>query len=81
MLKWLGCGRTENVMPFKANYHLHSKEKNMTDFKIDLRINEDGLNSAVKRAQENNIVIPTFAQLRDPVKNVPEKIKKAKETF
>ena len=49
----------------------------MTDFKIDLRINEDGLNSAVKRAQENNIVIPTFAQLRDPVKNVPEKIKKA----
>lgn len=42
---------------------------------IDLTIHEEGLKSAIKRAQENNIVIPTFAQLRNPRENVPQKIK------
>lgn len=44
---------------------------------IDLTIHEAGLESAIRRARENNIVIPTFKQLRDPDKYVPEKIKKA----
>ena len=44
---------------------------------IDLTIREDGLESAIKVARENKIIIPTFAQLRDPAKNVPEKIKQA----
>ncbi len=44
---------------------------------IDLTIHEDGLESAIKVARENKIIIPTFAQLRDPAKNVPEKIKQA----
>jgi hypothetical protein len=43
---------------------------------IDLTIHPEGLENAIKRARENNIVIPTFAQLRDPVNKVPEKIKK-----
>jgi hypothetical protein len=33
---------------------------------IDLTINEKGLESAVQRARERNIIIPTFAQQKDP---------------
>ena len=44
---------------------------------IDLTIRANGLESAVKRARENNIIIPTFAQLRNPAEKVPDKIKKA----
>lgn len=33
---------------------------------IDLQINPQGLDNAVKRARERNIIIPTFRQLRDP---------------
>ncbi|MHA1954303.1 MAG: pyridoxal-phosphate dependent enzyme [Candidatus Heimdallarchaeaceae archaeon] len=33
---------------------------------IDLTINDDGMKEAVKRAQERNIIIPTFAQQRNP---------------
>ena len=33
---------------------------------IDLTIYEDQLNRTVQRARERNIVIPTFAQMRDP---------------
>ena len=44
---------------------------------IDLTIHKDALENAVQRARENNIIIPTYAQMRDPVKNVPEKIKEA----
>ncbi len=44
---------------------------------IDLTVHEDVLSKAIQCAKENNIVIPTFAQMRDPVKYVPEKIKKA----
>lgn len=43
---------------------------------IDLTINEERLDHVVERAREQNIIIPTFAQLRDPDK-IPEKIKKA----
>ena len=40
---------------------------------IDLTIDEIGLQEAVKRAKERGIIIPTFAQQRDP-SNVPENI-------
>ena len=33
---------------------------------IDLTKNDDGMKEAVKRAQERNIIIPTFAQQRNP---------------
>ncbi len=42
---------------------------------IDLTKNEQALAKNIERARENNIIIPTFAQMRDPEKNVPEKIK------
>jgi cysteine synthase A len=41
---------------------------------IDLTIHQAQLNSAVQRARERNIVVPTFAQQRDPAL-VPERIK------
>lgn len=41
---------------------------------IDLTKNEARLEKAVARARENNIVIPTFAQMKDP-SLVPEKIR------
>ncbi len=44
---------------------------------IDLTMNQEQLVDVVERAQEQNIVIPTFKQLREPNKYVPEKIKKA----
>ncbi|MEE9411122.1 MAG: pyridoxal-phosphate dependent enzyme [Candidatus Heimdallarchaeota archaeon] len=33
---------------------------------IDLTVNENGLQEAIKRAREKEIIIPTFAQQRDP---------------
>jgi len=42
---------------------------------IDLTINRESLDSNIKKARENNVILPTFAQMRDPGKNVPEKIK------
>jgi cysteine synthase len=41
---------------------------------IDLTVNEKQLESAVERAREKEIVIPTFAEMKDPSK-VPAKIK------
>ncbi len=43
--------------------------------KIDLTVFEDRLKSAVKRAKAQNIIIPTFAQQKNP-NLVPEPIKK-----
>jgi len=42
--------------------------------KIDLTVYEDRLQNAIKRAKERNIVIPTFAQMRNP-ELIPDKIK------
>ncbi len=42
---------------------------------IDLTINPEQLERTVKRARERNIIIPTFAEMKDPVKLVPEQIK------
>ena len=41
---------------------------------IDLRINKEGLAHNIEKAKENNIIIPTFAQMQNP-ELVPEKIK------
>ena len=43
---------------------------------IDLSIHKEKLAHNVQVARENNIILPTFAQMRDPQK-VPEKVKKA----
>ncbi|NMC79728.1 MAG: pyridoxal-5-phosphate-dependent protein subunit beta, partial [Chloroflexi bacterium] len=43
--------------------------------KIDLTVLEDRLQRAVKRARERDIIIPTFAQQKDP-SLVPDSIKK-----
>lgn len=42
---------------------------------INLQVNEDNLRKNVCKAKENNVIIPTFAQMKDPEKYVPEKIK------
>jgi len=42
---------------------------------IDLTINKNGLERAIKRAQERNIIIPTFKQMKDPTL-LDERIKK-----
>ncbi|MDN5345779.1 MAG: cysteine synthase, partial [Petrotoga sp.] len=41
---------------------------------IDFTINKEVLEKAIERAKENNIIIPTFAQMRDP-RLISEKIK------
>ncbi|MBQ3356670.1 MAG: pyridoxal-5-phosphate-dependent protein subunit beta [Oscillospiraceae bacterium] len=41
---------------------------------IDLRINKEGLAHNLQKAKENNIIIPTFAQMQNP-ELIPEKIK------
>jgi cysteine synthase A len=35
---------------------------------IDLRVNREQLNRAVQRAKERNIIIPTYAQMKDPAR-------------
>jgi cysteine synthase len=42
--------------------------------KIDLTVHADRLERAVKRAKERNIIIPTFAQMKNP-DLIPDKIK------
>ena len=43
---------------------------------IDLTKNEQALQKNIDRARERNIIIPTFAQMRDPNK-IPEKIRES----
>ncbi|MBR0140156.1 MAG: pyridoxal-5-phosphate-dependent protein subunit beta [Firmicutes bacterium] len=42
--------------------------------RIDLTVDRTGLEHNIKKARENNVIIPTFKQMRDP-DAVPEKIK------
>ena len=42
---------------------------------IDLTVCEESLERNVRKARENNIIIPTFRQLRDPERYVPDIIK------
>ena len=41
---------------------------------IDLRINKEGLAHSIQKAKENNIIMPTFAQMQNP-ELIPEQIK------
>ena len=41
---------------------------------IDLTINKAGLEHNIQKAKENNIIIPTIAQMQNP-DLIPEKIK------
>jgi cysteine synthase len=49
----------------------HSKERSM----IDLKVNEGQRKKNVQRCREKGILLPTYAQMRDPAK-VPDSIKK-----
>jgi len=42
---------------------------------IDLTINKEILEKNIKKAKENNVIIPNFDQMRDPSAFVPERIK------
>ena len=43
-------------------------------YSIDLTVLEDRLQRSVKRARERNIVVPTFAQMKDPAL-IPDRFK------
>ena len=43
---------------------------------IDLRIHEDVLEHAVRRAAERGVVVPTFAEMRDPSLIAPAQVKR-----
>ena len=42
--------------------------------KIDFTVNKEGLAHNIQKARENNIVIPTIAQMQHP-ETIPEKIR------
>ena len=42
---------------------------------IDLTICKESLDTNIKKARENNVILPTFSQMRYPEKHVPEFIK------
>ena len=42
---------------------------------IDLSIQEENLERNILKARENNVIIPNFKQMRDPLRYVPDKIK------
>jgi cysteine synthase len=42
---------------------------------IDLTIQKQNLEKNIRKAKENNVIIPTLKQMRDPQKHTPEKIK------
>ena len=42
---------------------------------IDLTINRENLERNIRKARENNVIIPSFKQMRDPDKHVPDRIK------
>jgi len=44
---------------------------------IDLSIQQEALERNIKKARDNKVIIPTFKQMYDPEKYVPDKIKKA----
>ena len=47
-------------------------------YTIDLTVHEDRLERAVNRARERDIIIPTFAQMKDP-SLIPDKFKEELE--
>ena len=41
---------------------------------IDLSIRSEGLKNNIRKAKENNVIVPTYAQMKDPEK-IPERIR------
>ena len=41
---------------------------------IDLKVNAEALQRNVQKARENNVVIPTIKQMKNPAENVPESV-------
>ena len=46
---------------------------------IDLTINKEGLQHNIQKARENNVIIPTIAQMEHP-ETIPEKIQEKLKT-
>lgn len=67
-----GRGVRKTVIAKKRRNSDTFQEINMTT--IDLTIHKDRRARAVQRARERNIIIPTYAQMKDPSK-IPAKIK------
>ncbi|MCL2702823.1 MAG: pyridoxal-5-phosphate-dependent protein subunit beta [Defluviitaleaceae bacterium] len=42
---------------------------------IDLTVHKDGLERNIRKARENGVVIPSFKQMKDPARHVPENVK------
>ena len=42
---------------------------------LDLTVNKSVLEKNKKKAKENGVIIPTFKQMRDPDKFVPQEVK------
>jgi len=47
---------------------------------IDLSVCKESLDQNIKKARENNVILPTFEQMRYPEKNIPEHIKDKLQT-
>ncbi|GAB1398993.1 pyridoxal-phosphate dependent enzyme [Aminivibrio sp.] len=47
---------------------------------IDLTVNPEGLKHAVELAKKQNVVIPTFRQMKDPVQHTPAAVKEKLKT-
>ena len=48
---------------------------------IDLTVCKESLEKNIQKAKENNIILPTFKQMRHPEKNIPEVIKEKLKTI
>ena len=46
---------------------------------IDLTIHQESLDRAIERARENGIIIPTFAQMRNPNLVPPQIVERLKK--
>jgi hypothetical protein len=42
---------------------------------IDLTINKTVLDKNIRKAKENKVIIPTFKQMKDPAREIPDAIK------
>jgi hypothetical protein len=82
---WLGSagypgGLWKNRFRFNNNPECACRAEREAQAMIDLEVLYDKLERTVVRARERDIIIPTFAQMKDPTL-VPERIKKELEAI
>ena len=65
--KYFGISNIHYILILTQNRRKSSMSK------IDLSINKEGLQHNIQKAKENNIIIPTIAQMQNP-ETIPEKI-------